>query len=99
MQVDTAALRKAAARLRAEVEKPLSDAGGALIDATAAIDVDAAFDSYTTGAPLREACSAWGVEITVLRYAAADLATALDAAADGYDASDAAAAGRLKGTR
>ena len=99
MQVDTAALRKAAARLRAEVEKPLSEAGGTLINATTAINLDAAFDSYTTAAPLNEVRSAWGVEITLLRYAAGDLATALEAAADGYDASDAGAARRLTGPR
>jgi hypothetical protein len=99
MQVDTAALRTAAARLRAEVETPLAGAGGALIDAGTAVDLDAAFDSYTTAAPFRATRSAWGVEITVLRYAAADLAAALEAAADGYDASDAAAARRATGTR
>jgi hypothetical protein len=99
MQVDTAALRTAAARLRAEVEKPLADAGGTLIDAGTTVDIGAAFDSYTTAVPFRAASSAWGVEITVLRYAAADLAAALEAAADGYDASDTAAARRATGTR
>jgi hypothetical protein len=99
MQVDTAALRKAAARLRAEVEKPLSEAGGMLINATTAINLEAAFDSYTTSAPFIEVRSAWGVEITLLSEAADDLATALEAAADGYDASDSAAAGRLAGPR
>jgi Excreted virulence factor EspC, type VII ESX diderm len=99
MQVDTAALRKAAARLRAEVETPLGKAGGMLINATTAVSAEAAFDSYTTAAPFTEVRSAWGVEITLLTYAAADLATALEAAADGYDASDANAAGRLAGPR
>jgi hypothetical protein len=95
MQVDTAALRKAAVRLRSEVEKPLAEAGGMLINATTAVSLDAAFDSYTTAAPFTEVRSAWGVEITLLMSAADDLATALEAAADGYDASDAAAAARL----
>jgi hypothetical protein len=97
MQVDTAALRKAAARLRAEVEKPLSEAGGMLINATTTIGLESAFDSYTTAAPFTEVRSAWGAEVNLLMEAANDLATALEAAADDYDASDANAAGRLAG--
>jgi hypothetical protein len=95
MQVDTAALREAAARLRAEVGDPVEKAGSRMIEATMPLDLGLVFDSYTTAAPYRDATGAWGVEITTLTMAVADLATALEAAADDYDAADAAAADRV----
>jgi hypothetical protein len=95
MQVDTAALREAAARLRAEVGDPVEHAGGRMIEATMALDLGLVFDSYTTAAPYNDATGAWAVEITTLKMAVGDLATALEAAAADYDAADAAAADRV----
>jgi len=95
MQVDTAQLRMAAARLRQDVAKPMERSrrsGGTA-------NLDGTFDRYTTAAPLREAMTAWAEEIDILIQATAQLADALDQAADDYDKSDAAAARRLTATR
>jgi hypothetical protein len=54
MQVDTVQLRKAAARLRQDVVPQLGRAG----DPGAHVNVDGAFDLYTTSAPFTDALEA-----------------------------------------
>jgi hypothetical protein len=95
MQVDTVQLRKAAARLRQDVVPQLGRAG----DPGAHVNVDGAFDLYTTSAPFTEAASAWNTELGLLSRAAIQLADALEAAADDYDRADARSAQRVATTR
>jgi hypothetical protein len=95
MQVDTAQLRKAAARLRQDVAKPMERSQEPGRNAA----VDGVFDLYTTAAPFREAATAWAEELEILLEATAQLADALERAADDYDKSDAAAARRMTATR
>jgi uncharacterized protein YukE len=91
MQVDTAQLRKAAGQLRQDVAKQLAKAA----DGLSATVADGTFDQYTTATPYREAMDAWLREIGLLAEATAQLAGALEQAADGYDTADARSAGRL----
>jgi hypothetical protein len=95
MQVDTVQLRKAAARLRQDVAKRLRSGQSPGPD----VNVEAAFDLYTTAGPFREAASAWAEEIDVLIRATIQLAEALESAADDYDRSDGRAVARLTATR
>lgn len=99
MQVDTAVLRAAAKRLRDEVADPLTDAVGNTTVGEAAHDPDKLFDTYTTGAPMRELSGSWLGEITELVNAARELSDSLDRAAADYDRSDEGAAARLRGPR
>jgi hypothetical protein len=91
MQVDTAQLRKAAARLRQDVAKRLESSRGPGQE----VNVDGAFDLYTTAAPFTEAANAWAEEIAVLIRATTQLAEALESAADDYDESDDRSARRM----
>jgi DNA-binding ferritin-like protein len=99
MQVDTKELRTAATTLRDEVAEQLRKAGIQAGGPERDFRVAGAFDSYTTPGPYRAAVAAWAKETEVLAEAARQLADALEAAADDYDASDARAAGRLAGSR
>jgi hypothetical protein len=99
MQVDTAPLRMAATRLRDEVAEQLRRAGIQAGGPERDFRVAGAFDAYTTPGPYRAAVAAWSKELEVLAEAARQLADALDAAAAGYDATDARGAVRLAGTR
>ena len=97
MQVDTSELRTAATTLRDEVAEQLRKAGIQAGEPERDFRVAGAFDSYTTPGPYRAAVAAWAKEIEVLAEAARQLADALEATADDYDASDARGAGRLAG--
>ena len=99
MQVDTTELRTAAAKLRNEAAEYLRRAGIQAGGPEREFRVSGAFDSYTTPGPYRAAVAAWEKETEVLAEAARQLADALEAAAAGYDAADARAAGRLAGSR
>jgi hypothetical protein len=91
MQVDTGQLRKAAGQLRQDVAKQLAKAA----DGPSATVADGTFDQYTTPTPYTEAADAWLHEIGLLARATAQLADALEQAADGYDKADAQSAERL----
>jgi uncharacterized protein YukE len=95
MQVDTVQLRKAAGQLRHDVAKQLAKAAGS----ASATVADGTFDQYTTAAPYGEAADAWLHEIGLLAAATAQLARALEQAADGYDRADAQSAERLTAPR
>jgi hypothetical protein len=95
MQVDTAQLRRAAARLRQDVAKRLETS----CEPGRGVNVDGAFDLYTTAAPYTEAATAWAVEIGLLIRATTQLAEALESAADDYDKSDERSARRMTATR
>ncbi|GAA3350519.1 hypothetical protein GCM10020358_76760 [Amorphoplanes nipponensis] len=99
MQVDTAQLRAAAAKLRGEVAEHLRRAGIQAGGPERDFRVSGAFDTYTTPGPYRAAIAAWEKETEVMAEAARQLADSLDAAADDYDAADARGAGRLAGSR
>ncbi|GAA3904079.1 type VII secretion target [Actinoplanes auranticolor] len=99
MQADTTQLRAAATKLRTEVAEHLRRAGIQAGGPERDFRVAGAFDAYTTAGPYRSAIAAWEKETEVLAEAARQLADALDAAAAGYDASDARSAGRLAGNR
>ena len=95
MQVDTAQLRRAAAQLRQDVAKQLEKAARGPSPTAA----DGTFDQYTTSAPYGEAADAWLHELSLLVEATAQLAGALEQAADGYDKADADSAERLTAPR
>jgi len=95
MQVDTAQLRTAAKRLRAEVGNQLERSR----QPDRGTDRDDTFDRYTGSAPYREAAAAWAGEIDVLLRATTELADALEKAADDYDRSDDRARARLTAGR
>jgi hypothetical protein len=95
MQVDTSQLRQAAARLRKDVLPQLRRSSSPGSD----LNVEGAFDLYTTSAPYAEAADAWTDEIGVLIQAATQLADALESAANDYDKADAGAAQRMTTTR
>ena len=95
MQVDTAQLRKAAARLRQDVAKRLESS----LSPGREVNVDGAFDLYTTSAPYTAAATAWADELGVLIRATTQLADALESAADDYDTSDDRAARRMTAPR
>ena len=97
MQVDAAALRAAANRLREGTAESLRRATIQAGRPEREFGVEAAFDSYTTAAPYREVAAAWERELTVLTEAARQLADALEATAADYDRTDGRAAGRLAG--
>jgi hypothetical protein len=99
MQVDTAQLRAAAARLRRDVAKQLENAVKPVAPTLEAADLEGDFDLYTTSAPYREVAGAWIGEVVVLINAAEQLADALDRAADDYDRSDRVAAHRVAAAR
>ncbi|AGZ45956.1 type VII secretion target [Actinoplanes friuliensis] len=99
MQVDTAALRTAAVKLRDEVAEQLRRAGIQAGGPERDFRVAGAFDSYTTPGPYRAAVAAWEKELEVLAEATRQLADALEAAAADYDTSDARSAGRLAGSK
>jgi Excreted virulence factor EspC, type VII ESX diderm len=94
MQVDTAQLRKAAARLRQDVVAPLRG-----VRPRPDGNVDGAFDFYTTSAPFTEAATAWAGEIDVLVRATVQLVDALESAAEDYDKADAESARRMAAGR
>lgn len=95
MQVDTAQLRRAAVRLRQDVAKRLESN----CEPGREVNVDAAFDLYTTAAPYTEAATAWADEIGLLIRATTQLAEALESAADDYDKSDDRSARRMTAPR
>jgi uncharacterized protein YukE len=95
MQVDTAALRATAGRLRREVLRQLEAPARAMGGGTPADS----FCGYAGPEPYGEAVGAWFAEIQAIHTASAQLADALEAAADDYDRADAAAAGRLVAPR
>jgi hypothetical protein len=94
MQVDTAQLRRAAVRLRQDVAKRLESS----CEPGREVNVDGAFDLYTTAAPYTEAATAWSAEIGLLIGATTQLAEALESAADDYDKSDDRSARRMTAT-
>jgi hypothetical protein len=95
MQVDTAQLRKAAARLRQDVAKRLETSRGPGRE----VNADGAFDLYTTAAPYTEAATAWAEEIELLIRATTQLAEALESAANDYDKADDRSARRMTATK
>jgi hypothetical protein len=95
MQVDTAALRKAADQLRHDVITQLEPGYRAVDVAPPA----ATFCQYAGPGPWDEAAQAWRQELDAIRQASLQLADALTAAADDYDRADAAAASRLVAPR
>ncbi len=95
MQVDSAELRAAAGRLRDGVAEKLRQTTIRLQQPERDFSVEAAFDTYTTAAPLRAAAEQWGRELALLTEASRQLADALDATAADYDRADTHAAVRL----
>jgi hypothetical protein len=95
MQVDTAALRKAADQLRHDVIRQLDAARQAMDHSVS----PATFCQYAGPGPFGEAMSAWWDEVDGIRRAGLQLADALTAAADDYDRADAGAAARLVAPR
>ena len=90
MQVDTAQLRKAAARLRHEVIPQLKRGKPRLDDlAGNGFDSPALWDAYS------QTSAAWLREVDVLVRAAEQLADSLESAAADYDRSDEHAARRM----
>jgi uncharacterized protein YukE len=99
MQVDAAALRDAAKRLRDGAAENLRQAVIQARRPEKEFSVEAAFDDYVTAGPFRNVAAAWEKELDVLTEATRQLADALEAAAADYDRSDARAGDRIGGNR
>lgn len=99
MQVDAAALRDAAKRLRDGAAENLRQAVIQARRPEKEFSVEAAFDDYVTAAPFRNVAAAWEKELDVLTEATRQLADALEATAADYERSDARAADRIGGAR
>jgi hypothetical protein len=99
MQVDTAALRDAARRLREGAAENLRRAVIQARRPEKEFSVEEAFDDYVTAAPFRNVAAVWERELDVLAEATRQLADALEATAADYERSDARAAGRIGGQR
>lgn len=97
VQVDTAALRAAAKRLRDEA----ADAVGQAVKATQGTEggtlVGFAFDQYGSYDGYKSVSQAWRAELGSLAEAMRQLADALEKAADNYDKADADASVRFGG--
>ena len=99
VQVDTAALRAAAKRLRDEAADVLGQANAATHRTEERYAIGFAFDHYGSGEAYRAVSGAWRGELGNLAAALRQLAEAMDTAADNYDRSDAGATARLGGVR
>jgi hypothetical protein len=97
MRVDTDGLRRSAERLDEEVVQALIQVQGWMTYFPG--NGERALGGPEGGAAHRVAVEAWSAELDNLQAALQELTTALRAAADGYDRSDAAAAGRLGAVR
>jgi uncharacterized protein YukE len=99
VRVGSDELRAVARRLRDEAAEDLRRAVTQLQVPEKQFGVEAAFDTYTTAAAYRQYASAVEQEFRLLEEAARQLADALEATANDYDAADARAAQRFGGPK
>jgi uncharacterized protein YukE len=99
VRTDMAALRAAAKRLREEAAQELDDAAASTRRTEEQQVLDPAFDRYGSLPAYRAVAEAWRGELGNLAAVLRQLADALDASADAYARSDAAASARLGGVR
>ena len=99
VRTDTAVLRAAAARLRNEVVPRLGEAVAGTRSTEERHALARAFDRYGSLPAYRAAALAWRDELGDLATVLDQLASALEAAAERYQRSDADAAGRMGAIR